>query len=147
MHFRICCATTLVIFCPQKDFVMHRHITYYTQSTVCQGEFSNKFLSSSSWAYAGFAKGGHFFFFGGGGRGLATRGVAMRLLGGLGACFPENFFRMVHFGAYFHKLFTFKKSKNVIFIQIFINCSHVLARGSRSMVHSPLIVFIKGYNL
>ena len=36
---------------------MHRHITYYTQSTVSQGEFSNTFLSSSSWAYAGFAKG------------------------------------------------------------------------------------------
>ena len=31
---------------------------YYTQSTVCQGGFSNKFLISSSWAYAGFAKGG-----------------------------------------------------------------------------------------
>ena len=36
---------------------MHRHITYYTQSTVCQGGFSSKFLSSSSWAYAGFANG------------------------------------------------------------------------------------------
>ena len=31
---------------------------YYTQSTVCQGGFLNKILSSSSWAYAGFAKGG-----------------------------------------------------------------------------------------
>ena len=46
MHFRICCATILVIFCPLNDFVKHRHITYYTQSTVCQGGFSNKFLSS-----------------------------------------------------------------------------------------------------
>ena len=26
---------------------MHRHITYYTQSTICQGGFSNKFLSST----------------------------------------------------------------------------------------------------
>ena len=60
---------------------MHRHITYYTQSTVCQGGFSNKFLSSSSWAHAGFVKGGQLFFFGGG---LAKRGVAMRLLGGFG---------------------------------------------------------------
>ena len=83
MHFRICCATILVIFAPKKDFVMHRHITYYTQSTVCQGGFSNKFLSSSSWAYAGFAKGGLTIFWGGGG-GFATRGVAMRLLGGSG---------------------------------------------------------------
>ena len=70
---------------------MHRHITYYTQSTVCQGEFSNKFLSSSSWAYAGFAKGGQLFFFLGGG-GLATRGVAMRLLGGFGGMLPRTFF-------------------------------------------------------
>ena len=70
---------------------MHRHITYYTQSTVCQGGFLNKFLSSSSWAYAGFAKGGGqlFFFWGGG---LATRGVAMRLLGGFGGMLPRNKF-------------------------------------------------------
>ena len=71
---------------------MHRHITYYTQSTVCQGGFSNKFLSStycSSWAYAGFAKRGQLLFFFGGG-GLATRGVATRLLGGSGACFTEK---------------------------------------------------------
>ena len=65
---------------PKKDFVMYRHITYYTQSTVCQGGFSNKFLSSSSWAYARFAKGGNYYF---GGGGLAMRGVATRLLGGV----------------------------------------------------------------
>ena len=45
-------------------------MTYYTQTTVCQGGFSNKFLSNSSWAYAGIAKGGQLFiflfFFGGG---------------------------------------------------------------------------------
>ena len=69
---------------------MHRHITYYTQSIVCQGGFSNKFLSISSWAYAGFAKGGQLFFFFGGG--LATRGVAMRLLGGFGGMLPRIFF-------------------------------------------------------
>ena len=128
---------------------MHRHITYYTQSTVYQRGFSNKFLSSSSWAYAGFAKGGQLFFMGGGG--LATRGVTKRLLGGSGACFPKIFWgewcNLVRFGAYFHKCFTFKKSKNIFFFtKIIINCSHVLARGSRSMVHSPLI-FIKGCNL
>ena len=38
---------------------------YYTQSTVCQGGFLNRFLSSSSWAYAGFAKGGQLLFGGG----------------------------------------------------------------------------------
>ena len=91
MHFWICCATTLVIFCPLKDFVMHRHITYYTQSTVCQGGFSNKFFSSGSWAYAGFAKGGQLFFFFWGG-GLATLGVAMPLLGRFGGMLPRNFF-------------------------------------------------------
>ena len=78
---------------------MHRHITYYTQSTVCQGGFSNKFLSSSSWAYAGFAKGGQLFLFGEGG--LATRGVSMRLLGGVRwLASPNFFFRMVQFGAF-----------------------------------------------
>ena len=77
---------------------MHRHITYYTQSTVCQGGFPNKFLSSSSWAYAGFAKGGQLLF---GGGGLATRGVATRLLGGSVACFPpKKIFLMVQFGAF-----------------------------------------------
>ena len=40
---------------------------YYTESTVCQRGFyerisSNKFLSSSPWAYAGFAKGGSTFW-------------------------------------------------------------------------------------
>ena len=98
---------------------MHRHITYYTQSIVCQGGVSSKFLSSSSWAYAGFAKGGQLFLFWRGG-GLATRGVAMRLLGGFGVMLPRNFFfewcNLVRFGAYFHKFFTFKKSKN-IFLQ------------------------------
>ena len=50
--------------------------------------------------------GGNYFL---GGRGLATRCVAMRLLGGLGACFPEKFLGMVRFGAYFHKFFYFQK--------------------------------------
>ena len=69
---------------------MHRHITYYTQSTVSQGGFSNKFLSSSSWAYAGFAKGGNYYL--GGGR-VATHGIATRLLGGFGGMLPrKNFF-------------------------------------------------------
>ena len=35
----------------------------------------------------------------------------------------------------------------IFYTKIMINCSHVLARGSRSMVHSPLIIFIKGCNL
>ena len=41
---------------------MHKHIMYYTQSTVCMsGSYernsSNTFLSSRPWAYVGFAKG------------------------------------------------------------------------------------------
>ena len=59
------------------------------------------------------------FFFGGGG--LATRGVAMRLLGGFGGMLPRKIFwewcNLVRFGAYFHIFFTFKKSKNIIFTQ------------------------------
>ena len=93
----------------------------YTQSTVCQGGFSNKFLTSSSWAYAGFAKGGDYFFWGG-------ACDAMRLLGRFGGMLPRKKFfewcNLVRFGAYFHNFFTFKKS-----------------------VHSPLIIFIKGCNL
>ena len=58
---------------------------------------------------------------------------------------------MVRCGAYFHQIFTLKKSKNIHFFytKIMINCSHVLARGSRSMIHCPLIIFIKGsiYNV
>ena len=76
---------------------------------------------------------------------FATRGVAMCLLWGFGA------FRMVQFGVFwsiFSSFFYFQKSKkNNFFIKIIINCNHVLARGSRSMVHSPLIIFIKGCNL
>ena len=55
----------------------------------------------------------------GGGVGLATRGVAMRLLGGFGGMLPRKFFfelcNLVRFGANFHNFFTFKKSKNIIF--------------------------------
>ena len=61
--------------------------------------------------------GANYFFFWGGG--LETRGVAMRLLEGFGACFPRIFLewsKLVRFGAYFHKFFTFKKSKNRSFL-------------------------------
>ena len=64
-------------------------------------------------------RGANYFYFGGGG--LATRGVAMRLLGGFGGMLPRNFFfewcNLVRLGAYFHKFFTFKKSKNITFLQ------------------------------
>ena len=128
---------------------MHRHITYYTQSTVCQRGFSNKFLSSSSWAYAGFAKGANYFFFWGGGACDAWRSQAFARRSG--ACFPPkkigDWCNLVRFGAYFHKFLLTKSLKIYFFFtKIVINCSHVLARGSRSMVHSPLI-FIKGCNL
>ena len=128
---------------------MHRHITYYTQSIVCQGRFSNKFLSSSSWAYAGFAKGGQLFFFGGGACNAWRSHAFARGFGGMLP--PQKMFEwcnLVRFDAYFYKFFTFKKSKNIIFFtKTIINCSHVLARGSRSMVHSLLIIFIKGCTL
>ena len=63
---------------------------------------------SSSWAYTGFAKVDQLFLFSGGG-GLATRGVAMPLLGEHAS--PKKFLGMVRFGAYFHKFFTFKSLK------------------------------------
>ena len=91
---------------------------YYTQSTVCQGGFSNKFLSSSSWAHAGFAKGGAAIFFGGGAC-EAWRSHAFAR-GVRGHASPKKFFEwcnLVRFGAYFHRFFTYKKSENIIFIQ------------------------------
>ena len=79
---------------------MHRHITYYTQSTVCQGGFSNKCLStcSSSWVYAGFAKGANYFF-GGGWACDVWRSHAFAR-GVRGHASPKNFFLMVQFGAF-----------------------------------------------
>ena len=118
---------------------MHRHITYYTQSAVCQGGFSSKFLSSSSWAYAGFAKGGQIFYFFWGG-GLATRGVAMRLLGGFGGMLPEkknlNCAIWCVLEHIFINLLLSKSLKISFFTKIIINCGHVLEDpGVWSTVH------------
>ena len=79
---------------------MHKHITYYTRSTVCQSGFyvrisSNEFLSSSPWAYTGFAKGGQLIEGLGelyAAKRLAKRGVVKSLLEGSEACFPDNLF-------------------------------------------------------
>ena len=65
---------------------MHKHKTYYTQSTVCQGGFSNKVIISSSWVYAGFAKGGGAticccFFWGGACDALRSHVFAMGVWG------------------------------------------------------------------
>ena len=94
----------------------------YTQSTVCQGGFSNKFLSStcSSWAHARFAKGGQLFFFMGGGGACDAWRSHTFARGVRWHASPKKVFEwcnLVRFGAYFHKFFTFKKSKNIIFIQ------------------------------
>ena len=72
---------------------------YYIQSTVCQGGFLDRFLSISSWAYAGFAKGGQLLFGGGGGACDAwlshafARGVREH-------AFPKKKILMVQFGAF-----------------------------------------------
>ena len=72
---------------------------------------------------------------------LAMRGVAKHLLGGFrGMLLRDNIFKwcnLIRFGAYFHKFFTLKKSKNIYFVyknndKLY---SHVLARGFRSMIH------------
>ena len=39
LYFGICCATILVIFASYTNFVMHKHITYYTQWTDYQCGF------------------------------------------------------------------------------------------------------------
>ena len=86
---------------------MHRHITYYTQSIVCQGGVSSKFLSSSSWAYAGFAKGGQLFFLEGGACDAWRSNAFAR--GVWGHASPKFFFEwcnLVRFGAYFHTFHT-----------------------------------------
>ena len=83
---------------------------YYTQSTVCQGGFLNRFLISSSCAYAGFAKGGQLLFFGGGACDVwlshaFARGVREH-------AFPKKKILMVQFGAFwsiFSKKFYFQK--------------------------------------
>ena len=93
---------------------MHRHITYYTQSTVCQGGFSNKFLSSSSWAHAGFAKGGQLFCLGGGDcDAWRSHAFAREVRGHASPKINFELCNLVRFGAYFHKFFTFKKSKKI----------------------------------
>ena len=63
-------------------------------------------------------EGANYFLWGGG---VATRGVATRLLGGFGGMLPPpkifELCNLVRFAAYFHKFFTFKKSRNIIFLQ------------------------------
>ena len=90
---------------------------YYTQSTFCQGGFLNKFFSSSSWAYAGFAKGGQLLF---GGGGLVMRGLATRLLGGFGSMLSRKKKNlMVQFGAFwsiFSYFFLLSKSLKMSFL-------------------------------
>ena len=119
MHFRICCATILVIFCPLKNFVMHRHITYYTPSTSARVDSASAFpqinfsVVASPWAYAGFANGANFL-----GACVAWRSQAFAR--GVRGHASQNFFlewcNLVRFGAYFHKFFTSKKSRNVNFL-------------------------------
>ena len=62
---------------------MHRHITYYTQSTVCQGGSSKNISVVVHGCMQDLPRMGKYFFWEGGG--LATRCVAMRLLEGFGA--------------------------------------------------------------
>ena len=136
MHFRICCATILVIFCTLKDFVMHRHTHNQLSARV------DSQIHFSVVAYGrmqDLPRGGNYYL-----RGLAfAKGVREHAS-------PKKIL-MVQFGAFwsiFSLFFYFQKVyKYHFYTKIIINCSHVLARGSRSMVHSSLIIFIKGCNL
>ena len=101
---------------------------YYTQSTVCQRGFcehifSNKFRSSSPWAYARFAK-GKTQPFGVAGR-IACREAVCDLwrnqafIGGGGGCWRASgrkFFRwcnLLRLGGYFHKFFYLSKNLKI----------------------------------
>ena len=152
MHFRISCATILVNFCPLKWFCNAQ--TYKTQSTVRQSGFYerisyNKFLSKFylNLEYARFAEGGQLFW------GLSTLSVAERLLGGGfgGMLSPQKYLNGAIWCALEHIFINFLLSKSpkifFFYTKIMINCSNVLAKGSRSMIHCPLIIFIKGCNL
>ena len=71
---------------------------------------------------------------------LVTRGVAKRLLGGFGGMLSpkKNLNRAIWF-VLEHIFIIFLLGKNlkifIFYTKIMINCSHVLARGFRSMIH------------
>ena len=123
---------------------MHRHITYYNNQLSARVDSQINFSVVVHGRMQDLSTGTNYFFFLGGGACDAWRSHAFAR-GVRGHASPEIFWEwsnLVRSGAYFHKFFTFKKSKNIIFYtKIVINCSHILARGSRSMVHSPLIIF------
>ena len=121
-------------FCPLKRFVMDRYITYYTQSTVCQSGFYERissiiFLSSSPWRMQDLPRGGNFLW------GLRR----------------EKFLEWCNLERFGANFYTFLLSKGlkilILYTKIMINYSHILARGSMSMIHCPLIIFIKECNL
>ena len=99
---------------------MYRHITNYTQSTVCQGGFSNKFLSSSSsWAYAGFANGGQLLL-GGGGACNAWHSHAFAK-GVQGHAFPEKNFNGAIWCVLEHIFIIFLLSKSLKILCLYKN--------------------------
>ena len=81
---------------------MHRHITYYTQSTVCQGGFSNKFHSSIVHGrMQDLLRGGQLFFFFLGGGGACDAWRSQAFARGFGGMLPQNFLGgMVQSGAF-----------------------------------------------
>ena len=83
MHFRICCATILVIFCPLKRFC--KAWTYNVLHTINCARVDSQinFSVVVHGRMQDLPMGANYFFWGGGV--LATRGVAMHLLGGFGA--------------------------------------------------------------
>ena len=87
---------------------------------------------------------------GGGGWGACDSWPSHAFARGLGHASP-NFILNGAIWCVLEHIFLFfllSKSLKISFLyKIIINCCHVLARGSRNMVHSPLIIFIKGCNL
>ena len=89
------------------------------------------------------------FFFWGGGACDALRSHAFAR-GVRGYASPQKIFNVAIWCVLEHIFIIFLLSQSLkyhFYTKIIINCSHVFARGSRSMVRSPLIIFIKGCNL
>ena len=120
---------------------MHSHITYYTQSSVYKSGFYER-ISSSKFLMdvCRICQRGQLFW------GIATRDVAKRLLGGFGGMLPRiNFLNGAIWCVLEHIFINFSLSNSlkifIFYTKIMINCSHVLAMGSSSMIHCPLIIF------
>ena len=148
MHFRRSCATILVIFLPLKRFCNAQ------SHNVPHNQLSARVDSTSAFPQVNFSvvvhgrmqdlPRGQLFW------GLEMRDVAKRLLGGFGGMLP--LINFLEWCVLEHIFINFSLSKSlkifIFYTKIMINCSHVLARGSRSMIHCPqFIIYLIQFRL